>query len=63
MIMGMDEVGAEAPGGKGWRELIQPSLKCLWSWDFEEKGTPHFPYEVSIPTKLASTLLNLLSEY
>lgn len=57
VLMGMGEVGAEAgaPGGEGWRELMQPSFKCLWSQDFEEKETPHFPHDDSISTKFAFT--------
>ncbi len=55
MIIGMDEVGVGAPGSEGWRELMQPSFKCLWSRDFEEKGALHFPHNNSIPTKFVST--------
>lgn len=62
VIMGMGEVGAGAPGGEGWRELMQPSFNCLWSREFEEKGAPHFPHNDLIPMKFASTSLKLLSE-
>ena len=29
VMMGMGETGGGAPGSEGWRELIQPSFRCL----------------------------------
>ena len=62
-MMEMGEIGIGVPDSKAWRELMQPSFRCLWSKDFKEKGALYFPYEDSILTKLASTLSNPLSEY
>ena len=63
VMMRMGETGGEAPGSEGWRELMQPSFRYLWSRDLEEKEAPHFPHEDSISTKFASTSSNPSSEY
>lgn len=59
----IDKLGEEAPISECWKKLMQSSFKYLWSWDFEEKSVPHFPYEVSILIKLAFTSSNPSFEY